>query len=219
MSSRNGIPPQCHRQQSPRNSDRTQSLPPRDRLRRHEHVRHLGRRGLARSRLDQIRHAIVAFHDDQRGHLPRAWNAPKMRSWRQQLRRHLVGAAKHIREPRFELDRPLPVNRSEARCASGLHRVARHRWRDAGGGRAARDARARRSSCGDPRDGRNGFRRDADWPAYVVGAPERMKVALSCMAEATGLHEFMIRDFLDDPGLRLRTYQLLAAAFALSDRP
>jgi hypothetical protein len=46
-----------------------------------------------------------------------------------------------------------------------------------------------------------------------------VKAALSRMAEATGIREFMIQDFPDDPGLRLRNYELLAATFALSDHP
>lgn len=53
----------------------------------------------------------------------------------------------------------------------------------------------------------------ADWPAYIVGTPERVKATLSRMANATGIDEFMIQDFLDDPRLRLRNYEILAAAF------
>ena len=55
----------------------------------------------------------------------------------------------------------------------------------------------------------------ADWPAYVVGTPERVKATLSRMADRTGIEEFMIQDFLDDPRLRLRNYELLARAFEL----
>lgn len=51
----------------------------------------------------------------------------------------------------------------------------------------------------------------SDWPAYIVGTPERVKATLSRMADATGIDEFMIQDFLDDPELRLRNYELLAA--------
>jgi luciferase family oxidoreductase group 1 len=54
---------------------------------------------------------------------------------------------------------------------------------------------------------------DADWPAFVVGTPERVKATLSRMAAETGIGEFMIQDFLDDPQLRLRNYELLARAF------
>lgn len=56
----------------------------------------------------------------------------------------------------------------------------------------------------------------ADWPAYVVGTAERVTTTLSRMAAATGIDEFMIQDFLDDPRLRLRNYELLARACALS---
>lgn len=50
------------------------------------------------------------------------------------------------------------------------------------------------------------------WPMFIVGTPERVKATLSRMAEETGIHEFMIQDFLDDPQLRLRNYELLARA-------
>jgi alkanesulfonate monooxygenase SsuD/methylene tetrahydromethanopterin reductase-like flavin-dependent oxidoreductase (luciferase family) len=56
----------------------------------------------------------------------------------------------------------------------------------------------------------------ATWPAYVVGTPERVKMALMRMAEETGVNEFMIQDFLDDQALRVRNYALLARAFDLS---
>jgi len=52
----------------------------------------------------------------------------------------------------------------------------------------------------------------SDWPAYIVGTPQRVKAILTRMADATGIGEFMIQDFLDDPGLRLRNYELLANA-------
>lgn len=58
----------------------------------------------------------------------------------------------------------------------------------------------------------------AEWPAYVIGTPERVMATLSRMAERTGIDEFMIQDFLDDPGLRLRNYELLAAAVGQSRR-
>ena len=35
------------------------------------------------------------------------------------------------------------------------------------------------------------------------------------MSELTGVSEFMVQDFLDDPDLRLRNYALLARTFAL----
>ena len=56
---------------------------------------------------------------------------------------------------------------------------------------------------------------DVDWPGYVVGTPERIKAMIGRMSELTGVTEFMVQDFLDDPDLRLRNYALLARTFAL----
>jgi luciferase family oxidoreductase group 1 len=55
---------------------------------------------------------------------------------------------------------------------------------------------------------------DSDWPAFIVGTPARAKAALERMAAQTGAREFMIQDFLDDPALRLRNYELLVRALA-----
>jgi luciferase family oxidoreductase group 1 len=55
----------------------------------------------------------------------------------------------------------------------------------------------------------------ADWPMYVVGTPDRVAAVLRRMAEQTGVTEFMVQEFLDDPALRLRNYELLARAFRL----
>lgn len=57
---------------------------------------------------------------------------------------------------------------------------------------------------------------DADWPAYVVGTPERVKAVLHRMSALTGATEFMVQDFLDDPALRLRNCELLARVFDLA---
>ena len=57
----------------------------------------------------------------------------------------------------------------------------------------------------------------ADWPMYVVGTPDRVAAVLRRMAEQTGVTEFMAQDFLDDPALRLRNYELLARAFRLDE--
>ena len=54
---------------------------------------------------------------------------------------------------------------------------------------------------------------DADWPDYLVGTPERVRHAIERMARETGVSEFMVQDFLDQPELRLRNYTLLARAF------
>lgn len=56
---------------------------------------------------------------------------------------------------------------------------------------------------------------DTDWPDYVVGTPERVRAVLERMAAETGVDEFMVQDFLDDPEIRLRNYTLLARAVEL----
>jgi len=56
---------------------------------------------------------------------------------------------------------------------------------------------------------------DAAWPPYVVGTAERVQRVIGRMSELTGVTEFMVQDFLDDPGLRHRNYELLARAFQL----
>ncbi|MNL79910.1 hypothetical protein D3C87_2066200 [compost metagenome] len=56
---------------------------------------------------------------------------------------------------------------------------------------------------------------DTPWPMFIVGTPEWVKATLARMTEETGITEFMIQDFLDDPAIRLRNYELLAKAFAL----
>lgn len=56
---------------------------------------------------------------------------------------------------------------------------------------------------------------DADWPAYVVGSPERVRRAIERMVEITGAGEIMVQDVLHDAGLRLRNYELLARIFGL----
>lgn len=50
---------------------------------------------------------------------------------------------------------------------------------------------------------------DADWPDNVIGTPERVASVLKRMQAQTGVEEFMLQDFLDDPELRLRNYELI----------
>lgn len=57
------------------------------------------------------------------------------------------------------------------------------------------------------------YAEEADWPDYLVGTPETVRGALERMARQTGVNEFMVQDFLNDPELRLRNYTLLARAF------
>lgn len=60
---------------------------------------------------------------------------------------------------------------------------------------------------------------DAPWPLFIVGTLERVHATLDRMARETGIDEFMIQDFLDDPSLRLRNYELLARCLALNAPP
>lgn len=54
---------------------------------------------------------------------------------------------------------------------------------------------------------------DADWPDYLIGTPERVRQVIERMSRDTGVDEFMVQEFLDDPALRLRNYTLLMNAF------
>ena len=56
---------------------------------------------------------------------------------------------------------------------------------------------------------------DTEWPAYVVGSPERVKSILERMARVTGAAEIMVQDVLHDADLRVRNYELLARTFDL----
>lgn len=51
----------------------------------------------------------------------------------------------------------------------------------------------------------------------IVGAPDRVRDLLSVLADAYGVDELVVRTVCHDPKARLRSYELLAAAFALSD--
>ena len=54
---------------------------------------------------------------------------------------------------------------------------------------------------------------ETDWPDYVIGTPERVRQVIERMSYETGVDEFMLQDFLDEPALRLRNYSLLMKAF------
>ena len=56
----------------------------------------------------------------------------------------------------------------------------------------------------------------SDWPAYVVGSPERVKAVVERMARDTGATEIMVQDVLHDAALRHRNYELLARTFGLT---
>jgi luciferase family oxidoreductase group 1 len=52
----------------------------------------------------------------------------------------------------------------------------------------------------------------ADWPDYVIGTPERVASIIKRMANDTGVDEFMMQDFINDPEIRLRNYRLIQQA-------
>jgi alkanesulfonate monooxygenase SsuD/methylene tetrahydromethanopterin reductase-like flavin-dependent oxidoreductase (luciferase family) len=58
-----------------------------------------------------------------------------------------------------------------------------------------------------------------EWPRYVVGAPEQVRVELQLMADALKLDEIMMIAVMHDYAARQRSYQLTAEAFALASRP
>lgn len=57
---------------------------------------------------------------------------------------------------------------------------------------------------------------DADWPAYVIGTPERVKAVVERITRDTGATEIMVQDVLHDAALRHRNYELLARTFGLT---
>ena len=54
-----------------------------------------------------------------------------------------------------------------------------------------------------------------EWPRYVVGAPEQVRVELERMSENLQIEEMMIIAVIHDYQARLRSYRLLAEAFQL----
>lgn len=59
-----------------------------------------------------------------------------------------------------------------------------------------------------------------EWPRHVFGSPDTVRERLTAMAGALGIDELMIVTIVHDHGARLRSYELLADAFAAapSDR-
>jgi luciferase family oxidoreductase group 1 len=57
-----------------------------------------------------------------------------------------------------------------------------------------------------------------EWPRYVIGAPERVRSQLIDMASQLGLDELMVVTIVHDHQARMRSYELLAAAFELTSR-
>lgn len=59
---------------------------------------------------------------------------------------------------------------------------------------------------------------DERWRARTIaGAPERVRTAVEMMAEESGADEVMVQDIILDQQGRLRSYELLAEAFDLSE--
>jgi luciferase family oxidoreductase group 1 len=57
-----------------------------------------------------------------------------------------------------------------------------------------------------------------EWPRYVMGAPDRVRSQLIDMASQLGIDELMVVTIVHDHQARMRSYELLAAAFELSPR-
>jgi luciferase family oxidoreductase group 1 len=55
-------------------------------------------------------------------------------------------------------------------------------------------------------------------PRHLSGSPERVRLLIDQLAEECQADEIMIQDLIADPGDRLRSYELIAAAFR-TDRP
>lgn len=55
----------------------------------------------------------------------------------------------------------------------------------------------------------------SDWPNFLVGTPGYVRQVIERMARDTGVDEFMVQEFFDDPELRLRNYTLLAREFGI----
>jgi luciferase family oxidoreductase group 1 len=58
-----------------------------------------------------------------------------------------------------------------------------------------------------------------EFPRYFAGTPEKVKAALLDMTAKLGIHELVVNTITHDPAARLRSYALLAEAFALNATP
>ena len=58
-----------------------------------------------------------------------------------------------------------------------------------------------------------------EFPRYVIGSPERVRTQLIDMGSQLGVDEMMAVTIVHDHRARLRSYELLAAAFDLPRRP
>ncbi len=57
---------------------------------------------------------------------------------------------------------------------------------------------------------------DGEWPRYFVGTPDQVRHGLERMSRQLGIGELVINTILWDHEARLRSYDLLAAAFGMS---
>jgi luciferase family oxidoreductase group 1 len=55
-----------------------------------------------------------------------------------------------------------------------------------------------------------------EFPRYFVGTPDKVRAALLDMAKKLNIHEFVVNTITHDHAARLRSYTLLAEAFALT---
>ena len=55
----------------------------------------------------------------------------------------------------------------------------------------------------------------SEWPRYFVGSPEALRASLAALAGALQIEEIMIVTIVHEHAARLRSYELLARAFAL----
>lgn len=56
---------------------------------------------------------------------------------------------------------------------------------------------------------------ETDWPAYVIGSPDRIKTTVDRMMRETGATELMVQDVLHDTALRFKHYTMLADIFGM----
>jgi luciferase family oxidoreductase group 1 len=58
---------------------------------------------------------------------------------------------------------------------------------------------------------------EGEWPRYFVGTAARVREQLEAMASALGIHELVVNTITWDHAARLRSYELLASEFQLSE--
>jgi luciferase family oxidoreductase group 1 len=58
---------------------------------------------------------------------------------------------------------------------------------------------------------------EGEWPRYFIGTPARVREQLEAMASALGIQELVVNTIVWDQAKRLRSYELLAREFGVSD--